>query len=549
MLQHLSIKNYTLIKDLSIDFEEGFSVITGETGAGKSILLGALALLSGQRADTSVLLDKTKKSIIEAVFHIKNYGLENFFTENNIDYEEQCIIRREITPQEKSRAFINDTPVSLSLLKIIGEILMDIHVQNTNLLLQNKEFQLILIDQFANLQNDVANYRTHFKQYTALRKEYHKLYENTSAQDKDYWIFLYNELEDYHLQLGEQQKLEEELKVLSNTEEIKQNLFAVHQQLEEGEVNVLALLHNCWNRMQSIGKYKQDIQVLTNRLHSQLVDLKDIAFEINILQEKTIYDPQQIEKITQRLNILYTLQQKHKVNTEEELFAIQQNIVDKLQSIENSEVNKQKLRTTITKAEQHLFQLGKVLSTKRHAVLNKMESELTKVLQMMNMQNASIQIRMNTTETLHERGLDKVVFWFTANLGTKMQAVDKIASGGELSRLLLAIKSLISQKNILPTIIFDEIDSGVSGEVSAKMAKVMQNIASYSQVIAITHVPQITAKGDKHYLVYKESNESQTISDIKRLSPNERIHEIAKMISNENVTESSLIAAKQLLNS
>lgn len=549
MLQHLSIKNYTLIKDLSIDFEEGFSVITGETGAGKSILLGALALLSGQRADTSVLFDKTKKSIIEAVFHIKNYGLEDFFSENNIDYEEQCIIRREITPQEKSRAFINDTPVSLSLLKIIGEILMDIHVQNTNLLLQNKEFQLILIDQFANLQNDVANYRTHFKQYTALQKEYHKLYENTSTQDKDYWNFLYNELEDYHLQLGEQQKLEEELKVLSNTEEIKQNLFAIHQQLEEGEVNVLALLHDCWNRMQSIGKYKQDIQVLTNRLHSQLVELKDIAFEINILQEKTIYDPQQIEKFTQRLNILYTLQQKHKVNTEEELVAIQQNILDKLQSIENSEINKHKLLTAITEAEKHLFQLGKILSTKRHAVLNKMESELKKVLQMMNMPNASIQIRMNTSETLHERGLDKVVFWFTANLGTKMQAVDKIASGGELSRLLLAIKSLISQKNILPTIIFDEIDSGVSGEVSAKMAKVMQNIASYSQVIAITHVPQITAKGDKHYLVYKESDQSQTVSDIKRLSPDERILEIAKMISNEKVTESSLIAAKQLLNS
>ncbi|MDD4210438.1 MAG: DNA repair protein RecN [Bacteroidales bacterium] len=547
MLQHLSIKNYTLIKELSIDFKEGFSVITGETGAGKSILLGALALLTGQRVDTSVLLDKTKKSIIEAVFHIKNYGLQDFFAENDIDYDEQCIIRREITPQEKSRAFINDTPVSVTVLRKIGEILLDIHAQNTNLLLQNKDFQLLLIDQFANLQSEIANYHAHFKRYTALQKEYRQLYENTSMQDRDYWEFLYKELEDFNLQSGEQQKLEEELEVLSNAEEIKQNLYAVNCQLQEGETNVLSVLFDSLNRLQVIAKYKQSIQELTERLQSQIVDLKDIAFEIDKLQEKTIYDPQQIEIINLRLDALYSLQQKHKVNTEAELISIREHIARQLQLIDDSEENKQKLQKAIEEATCQLLQLGQALSAKRQSVLPKMESDLKKVLQLMNMPNASIQLRMQQSENLHERGLDTVVFWFTANPGVAMQAVDKIASGGELSRLMLAIKSLISQKNILPSIIFDEIDSGVSGEVSAKMGKVMQNIASYSQVIAITHVPQIAAAGSQHYLVYKESDASQTVSDIKQLNQEERIIEIAKMISNEKLTDTAIDAAKQLL--
>jgi len=547
MLQHLSIKNYTLIKELSIDFKEGFSVITGETGAGKSILLGALALLTGQRVDTSVLLDKTKKSIIEAVFHIKNYGLQDFFAENDIDYDEQCIIRREITPQEKSRAFINDTPVSVTVLRKIGEILLDIHAQNTNLLLQNKDFQLLLIDQFANLQSEIANYHAHFKRYTALQKEYRQLYENTSMQDRDYWEFLYKELEDFNLQSGEQQKLEEELEVLSNAEEIKQNLYAVNCQLHEGETNVLSVLFDSLNRLQVIAKYKQSIQELTERLQSQIVDLKDIAFEIDKLQEKTIYDPQQIEIINLRLDALYSLQQKHKVNTEAELISIREHIARQLQLIDDSEENKQKLQKAIEEATCQLLQLGQALSAKRQNVLPKMESDLKKVLQLMNMPNASIQLRMQQSENLYERGLDTVVFWFTANPGVAMQAVDKIASGGELSRLMLAIKSLISQKNILPSIIFDEIDSGVSGEVSAKMGKVMQNIASYSQVIAITHVPQIAAAGSQHYLVYKESDASQTVSDIKQLNQEERIIEIAKMISNEKLTDTAIDAAKQLL--
>ncbi len=547
MLEHLSIENYTLIQQLSIDFKEGFSVITGETGAGKSILLGALALLSGQRADTSVLYDKSKKSIIEAVFNIQQYGLEDFFNENDIDFDKHCIIRREITPQEKSRAFINDTPVSLTVLKKLGDALMDIHVQNTNLLLQNKEFQLILVDQFAKIQHEVIDYQHHYKKYVGLQKEYHSLYENNINQDKDYWEFLYKELDEVHLQWGEQQLLEEELKVLTNAEEIKQQLFAIYKQLHEGESNVLTALHDCRHRLQSIAKYKQEIHVVVDRIQSQIVDIKDIAFEIDTLQEQTKYDPQRIETINQRLNELYTLQQKHKANNEQQLFEIQTQISKRLQAIADSEIRKTTMQKTIAELKTKLFTMAAGLTAKRKAIIPHMEADLRNVLQLMNMPKAIIEIRLEQFDELNNRGIDKVLFLFSANTGMEMQAVEKIASGGELSRLMLAMKSLISQKNILPTIIFDEIDSGVSGEVSAKMGNVMKNIAAYSQVIAITHVPQIAAKGNHHYLVYKEMDEQKTVSDIRHLSPEERVLEIAKMISNEKVTDTALKAAKHLL--
>ena len=547
MLQHLSIENYTLIQKLSINFDDGFSVITGETGAGKSILLGALALLSGQRADTSVLFDKTRKSIVEAVFHIQNYGLEDFFAENDIDYDKQCIIRREITPQEKSRAFINDTPVPLTVLKKMGEMLMDIHVQNTNLLLQNKEFQLVLVDQYAKIQKEIVEYKQQYKKYLNLQKEYQSLFENNINQDKDYWEFLFNELNEAHLQAGEQQSLEDELRVLSNSEEIKQQLFAVYQLLQEGENNILSQLFDCRNRIQTIGNYKQEISDLAERLQSQIVDLKDIVYEVNNLQEKTLHDPQRIEFITQRLNDLYSLQQKHKVNSEQQLIEIQAQIDKRLQNIVQSELHKTYLLNSIAEFKDSLVEMATKISEKRKAVIGNMERDLKKVLQLMNMPNASIQIKMEQSSLLNDRGLDKVLILFSANPGMELQAVEKIASGGELSRLMLAMKSLISQKNVLPTIIFDEIDSGVSGEVSAKMANVMQGIAAYSQVIAITHVPQIAAKGNHHYLVYKQTDNQKTVSDIHLLTSEERVVEIAKMISNEKVTETSLNAAKNLL--
>ncbi len=547
MLLHLSIENYTLIEKLSIHFNEGFSVITGETGAGKSILLGALSLLSGQRADTSALKDKAKKSIIEATFDIENYNLVDFFNEKDIDYDSQCIIRREITPQEKSRAFINDTPVSLSVMRKLGEQLMDIHTQNANLLLQNKDFQLIIIDQYANIQTQINDYQTQYKQYMVLQKDYQTLFEKNINQDKDYWSFLYKELEEANLQLGEQQKLEEELEVLSNSEEIKQELFTVYQQLQEGETNILSALYDAKNRIQHIGKYKVEIKNIAERLESQLLELKDITQEIDGEQEKIIYNPQRIDSINERLNTLYNLQQKHKANNEEQLIEIQEKIAKSLQQIADSETKKNEMEKALAEMKNQLLKQATWISERRKAVIAKIEIDLKKILQQMNMPNAQIKIQLDSSNSLNQRGIDKASFLFSANLGLKMQLVEKVASGGELSRLLLAIKSLISQKNILPTIIFDEIDSGVSGEVSARMANVMKAIASYSQVIAITHSPQIAAKSKHHYLVYKETLQQKTISDIKNLSPDERIQEIAKMISNEEVTETSMDAAKQLL--
>ncbi len=548
MLQHLNIENYTLIKHLSIDFEDGFSVITGETGAGKSILLGALALLSGQRADTSLLFDKAKKSIIEAEFRITDYELKDFFDENDLDYDEVCIIRREITPQAKSRSFINDTPVSLSILKKIGEFLMDIHLQNTNLLLQNKEFQLKLIDQYAGLQKETSEFKALYKKYLALQKEYQLLFNNVSSQDKDYWEFLYKELEEANLQSGEQQELEHELGLLSNAEEIKQQLYAVAYHFAEGDTNLLSLLQENVNRLLQISKYDEGIEELSKRLQSQIIELKDIVFEIHKINENTQHNPQRIEQINQRLDVLYTLQQKHKVSTEADLMAIQNHLAEVLERIEHAEEEKQHMLLQIENEKQILYQKATLLSDKRKAVLKKMETDLQHVLQVLHMPSAHFDIWMEKSEHFHAAGLDKVVFWFTANPGTEMQTLEKSASGGELSRVMLALKSLISEKNVLPTIIFDEIDSGVSGEISAKMGKVMQKLATYSQIIAISHVPQIAAKAKNHYVVFKEVIKGETYSNIKKLTHLEHISEIAKMISNEKITESSLSAAKQLIN-
>lgn len=548
MLQHLNIENYTLIKHLSIDFEDGFSVITGETGAGKSILLGALALLSGQRADTSLLFDKAKKSIIEAEFRITDYELKDFFDENDLDYDEVCIIRREITPQAKSRSFINDTPVSLSILKKIGEFLMDIHLQNTNLLLQNKEFQLKLIDQYAGLQKETSEFKALYKKYLALQKEYQLLFNNVSSQDKDYWEFLYKELEEANLQSGEQQELEHELGLLSNAEEIKQQLYAVAYHFAEGDTNLLSLLQENVNRLLQISKYDEGIEELSKRLQSQIIELKDIVFEIHKINENTQHNPQRIEQINQRLDVLYTLQQKHKVSPEADLMAIQNHLAEVLERIEHAEEEKQHMLLQIENEKQILYQKATLLSDKRKAVLKKMETDLQHVLQVLHMPSAHFDIWMEKSEHFHAAGLDKVVFWFTANPGTEMQTLEKSASGGELSRVMLALKSLISEKNVLPTIIFDEIDSGVSGEISAKMGKVMQKLATYSQIIAISHVPQIAAKAKNHYVVFKEVIKGETYSNIKKLTHLEHISEIAKMISNEKITESSLSAAKQLIN-
>ncbi|MDR2407796.1 MAG: DNA repair protein RecN [Bacteroidales bacterium] len=548
MIQQLYIENYTLIEHLSIDFEEGFSVITGETGAGKSILIDALALLLGQRADTSVLFDKNRKSIIEATFDIRDQNLSSLFEEEDLDYDDICIIHREINPQSKSRAFINDTPVHINTLKRIGEKLVDIHSQHSNLLLQDNNFQLLVLDQYARLDKEIKTYKDTFRIFQAQKKQLQELFDKSGNQDKEYLEFLSKELEEAKLTAGEQNELEERLQMLSHAEEIKQKLSEIINMVDFNEINVFQLLQDCKQRLSSMEKHSLKLETLSNRFNSILIDLKDITNEIATIAENTAYDPHEIEQLSARLNTLYRLEQKHKVNNEQDLIAVKEQLREKLQAIYQVEISTSDLKESILQIEKQLYLLAKDLSQKRNNIIPSIEQALKEKLQAMNMPQAMIKIVLEQSNQLTETGLDKPVFLFNANRGTDMKAMAKVASGGELSRLMLAIKSLILQKNILPTIIFDEIDSGVSGEVSAKMGKVMQEIARFIQVIAITHLPQIASKAKAHYLVYKKDDKEKTCSQIKRLSQEERVVEIAKMISNEKLSDSTLQAAQSLLN-
>jgi DNA repair protein RecN (Recombination protein N) len=548
MIQHIYIENYTLIERLSIDFEEGFSVITGETGAGKSILIDALALLSGQRADTGVLFDKNRKSIVEATFDIRNQDLSLIFEEEDLDYDDICIIHREINPQGKSRAFINDTPVNVATLKRIGEKLVDIHSQHSNLLLQDNNFQLLILDQYARLDKETKTYKDTFRTFQAQKKQLQELFDKSGNQDKEYLEFLSNELETAKLTEGEQNSLEEKLQMLSHAEEIKQKLSEIINLMDFNEINVFQLLQDCKQRLSSLERHSLKLETLSKRFNPILIDLKDIATEISTIAENTVYDPLEIEQISSRLNTLYRLEQKHKVNSEKDLIAVKEELEEKLQAIYHTETSTSALQESIAQIEKELYVLAEDLSEKRNKIIPDIEQALKEKLQAMNMPQAMIKIVLERNDHLNDAGIDKPVFLFNANRGTDMKAMAKVASGGELSRLMLAFKSLILQKNVLPTIIFDEIDSGVSGEVSAKMGKVMQEIARFTQVIAITHLPQIASKAKVQYLVYKQDDKEKTCSNIKRLSQQERVVEIAKMISNEELSESTLQAAQTLLN-
>ena len=547
MLQHIHIENYTLIQHLVVDFRDGFSAITGETGAGKSILVDALSLLLGQRADNSVLFDKNKKGIVEAAFSVKDYGLKSFFEENEIDFDNTCIIRREINSEGKSRTFINDTPVNISTLKILSEQLLDIHSQHSNLLLQNPKFQLLIVDEYAQLKQELEVYKKTFQQHKNLKKQYQQFYAQTESQDKEYFEFLYNELEECRLKEGEQEALEQELKLLLNAEDIHNKLCSVANLSNFDEINALQLLQECRQRLSSIAKHGQKLDTLSVRFDSLYIELKDIVNEVETLAGNTIENTQRIEEINERLNHLYRLEQKHKVSSDKELLCVKAELSQKLEQMYQAEAILEDLQKQLENAENQLRELGENLSQKRRAVLPQIASSLQEKLQEMNISQAQVEIVLETEEQFSETGFDRPIFRFSANKGAEMQPIAKIASGGELSRIMLGVKSLILQKNVLPTIIFDEIDSGVSGEVSAKMGKVIREIARFSQVIAITHLPQIASKAQAHYLIYKESEGEKTISSIKRLNDEERIVEIAKMISDEKVTQSSMEAAKVLL--
>jgi DNA repair protein RecN (Recombination protein N) len=549
MLKHLSVQNYALIDKLEVELTDGLTIITGETGAGKSILLGALGLIAGSRADTQSLQDKTKKCIIEAAFSIKEYKLKDFFKENELDYEAISTIRREINPEGKSRAFINDTPVTLNQLKELGERLIDIHSQHQTLSLNGADFQLSVVDAFAKHEDVLIEYKTEFKNYKSLEKQLNELIERESQakKDLDYFQFQFNELEDANLKAGEQVDMEQELETLNNAEDIKLNLSKAAFSLAGGEQNLLSSFNEIKAILNSLSKFKPEIAELNTRINSAYIELKDISNELESLEQEIVYNPKRIELLNEKLDAIYRLQQKHQVKTIDELISIKDELSNKLLDFSSLETEIQKTKSALEQSKKTLAAKSKTLSDNRKKVIPKIEKEIATLLSALSMPNAQLKINQTALELFGTTGIDKINFLFSANKGSDFKELNKVASGGELSRLMLSIKSLIAQLTALPTIIFDEIDTGVSGDVADKVGSIMNTMSDKMQVITITHLPQIASKGASHLFVYKEDKNNKTYSNIKKLNNEERIQEIAKMLSTGSPTAAAISNAKELL--
>ncbi|PKP31306.1 MAG: DNA repair protein RecN [Bacteroidetes bacterium HGW-Bacteroidetes-17] len=549
MLQNLLIENYALIKKLDIGFSQGFSVITGETGAGKSIMLGALSLILGSRADTQVLQDKSMKCIIEGKFLISSYNLEPFFEANDLDYEDQTILRREISPAGKSRAFVNDTPVNLPVLKELGDRLVNIHSQHAIVTLNDANFQLAVLDSYVGHEDLVLSYKNQFKQYKKLQAHLEELksIEQKSKSDFDYFQFQFEELDNANLVADEQQELEATLEIQIHAEEIKSALVHAGNTIDEAESNVLDSLNEVKNNLYRVAKYHSVLQQLAERINANIIDLKDINAEISGINNEVHIDAGAIESTQMRLDLIYRLEQKHHVTSVSELVEIKHQLYDKLDSINFIELEIARLQRQIDEDFNNLSKTAKKISDSRNETIAAIEHKIVGMLQLLGMPNARFSIMNTQSDEPGIDGFDRVRYFFNANKGSDLNEVAKIASGGELSRLMLSIKSLISGKKLLPTIVFDEIDKGVSGEVAAKVGNILAEMSNGIQLIVITHLPQIAGKGDHHYRVTKESDETQTHSHIKLLNPDERVMEIAKMISGDKVSEVAMQNAKILL--
>ena len=549
MLQHLSIQNYALIDSLSIDLDEHLIIITGETGAGKSILLGALGLIAGNRSDSTSLNDKTKKCIVEAVFNIKNYALEDFFSTHELDYDHHTTVRREINPTGNSRAFINDTPVTLSQLKQISALLIDIHSQHETLSLQNNSFQLSIVDAVADNSAALKEYKANFNAYKLLEAELMQLKEKeaNAQKESDYLLFLFNELQEANFHLNEQDKLESQLAILINAEDIKSKIASVLLALNESESSLISGLNSVKVSTNELAKFSTELQELSTRINTSFIELKDIAGELENVQDSIVFDAAKLELISERLDLLYKLQQKHRVTSIAELIAIKEDLDTKLLDFTSLENSIHKITEQLIADKKVLEKLAAALSKKRKAVISPIEKQLQQTLSELGMPNAALKIEQSDLNELTALGKDNIVFLFSANKGSTVQELNKVASGGELSRLMLSIKSLIANSKQLPTIIFDEIDTGVSGEIANKMGIIMDKMAKTMQVITITHLPQIAAKGSSHLFVYKQEKENKTHSQIKKLNKEERVQEIAKMLSTENPTAAAIKNAKELL--
>ena len=550
MLKHLYIKNFTLIDELDIELYQGFSVITGETGAGKSIILGALGLLLGQRADSKAIKQGAEKCVIEAHFDLSRYGMTDFFEENEIEYDAaDCIVRRELTASGKSRAFINDTPVQLSLLKELGEQLVDIHSQHQNLLLNKQDFQLNVVDIIAGDEKEQQLYQQAYTQYHATEKELSALKESIeqNRQNADFLQFQFEELTQANLAGGEQEELEQKSETMSHSEEIKSALYEADNALSAEQTGVVESLRTALSAIRQIEKVLPDADELVERLDSSYIELKDIAQEISSQMEHVDFDPAELDAINNRLDKLYDLEKKYHVETVEELIAKRDELKIQLGRIENSDEAlaelQQKLATQLAQAQKAAEALTKL----RTKAAKQIEKEMQGRLMPLGMPNVKFSIEM-TQEPLNVSGQDKVAFLFSANTSTPLQPISQVASGGEIARVMLSLKAMISGAVKLPTIIFDEIDTGVSGKTAEKMAEIMQEMGHHErQVISITHLPQIAALGSAHYKVEKEETAKGTISRMRKLSDDERVLEIAQMLSGSNVSEAAISNAKQLL--
>ena len=550
MLASISIKNYALINELHIDFSSGLSIITGETGAGKSILLGALGLVLGNRADSSTLKNTTRKCIVEAILSVEKYNLQDFFETEDIDYEINTIIRREILPSGKSRAFVNDTPVTLSVLTALRSKLIDIHSQHQTLQVSDQQFQFQLLDAFANNESKLASYQRGLTQYTSEKK---KLEEILQAQREanlqyDYNSHLYNELLEANLVEDEQEVLEEKLEKINNVEEIKQNLSEALQLTTDDTIGIQNLLYSLENKLTKIAPYSKEYQELSERISSVKIELDDIVSELESANEQVDFNPLEATQLNDRLQLIYNLQKKHYVNSISALLIILEELSTKVSTVENAEQRLLDQETIVTEIANKLDAIALKISEARKRIIPTVSKQLEAILDNLGMSHARFQIQNNITEHYYKNGKDVLSFLFSANKGGQFGELKKVASGGELSRIMLAIKKVMSENSQLPTIIFDEIDSGVSGEISNKMAHIMSQMSQQMQVITITHLPQIAAKGNQHYKVYKEELNNTTTTSLKQLSEDERIVEIAEMLSGKNISDSALTHARELLN-
>lgn len=548
MIRKLVIRNYALIDSLDIDFAQGFSVITGETGAGKSIILGALSLILGQRVDTKVVTDTSVKTLVEGTFDVAQYNLRDFFEENDLEYDDECIIRREIAPSGKSRAFINDTPVTVAQLKQLGDRLIDIHSQHQNLLLADSGFQLRMVDVLAHNAQELEAYQVEYKRCVALAAELDAARRRLADAhaDEDYIRFQYAQLQEARLVAGEQEELELEQERLTHAGDIKEALYEITSLLEGNEASVLSALNTILSRARSLHNYFPEAQQAADRLDSAYIDLKDLNATFSDWNESLAVDPERLAWVEERLDTIFTLQQKHRVKSVEELIALRDEYAAKLSSIDSSDADIEKLQQQLSEAEREREIKAKKLTATRVECAQKLSTLLAEELRPLGMPHVQISVDLEPC-SYYKMGAEQVVIRFSANKNQTLQPVAEVASGGEISRLMLCIKSLVADAMSLPTIIFDEIDTGVSGDIAARMGRIMHRMAQYMQVIAITHLPQVAAIGNYHYRVYKDNSGDSTHTHLLQLGNEQRVEEIARMLSGTTLTEAALNNARVLL--